>query len=134
MSQLTITYILMQSAMFLIAIGGYFQVSKFLRHNSSIADGSNFDAFKNLVRVNMYVAILSILVAIPTVLLSIYISWTEGFFGIGLVLGTSIPQILFSKKLKMFEQRSKQLHCSDQFADEYRLVADAWTKKLLPNF
>src|SRR5688572_16376868 len=94
------TYMALQSAMFLIAVGGFFQVNQFLKMCASITSVDHLNAFKKLARVNMYVALIYMAIGGPTILISIYLGYHYGLYGLGIVLLFSVPQFLFGKYLK----------------------------------
>ena len=128
------TYIVLQIALLLIALGGYFQVSQFLRQHSAIMNTANMDSFKSMVKVNMYVTLGYLVLGIPGILLSLYISFYEGLTGVFAVLLMNTPIFLLGKHTKKLEMRSRALQCLPAFADEYRTVGETWHKKALPNF
>ena len=128
------TYLCLQAALFLLLFGGFFQVQKFLHVNSSISCPGDLDAFKTLVRVNMYVALISIIIGIPTILLSMIIGYSYGIFGLGIVLVISIPQVLFARYVKSQEYLTRSMDCSSHYADEYHRIGQSWSKKALPDF
>ena len=127
-------FVTLQIGLFLLSVGGYFQVKKFLGLYGDISDDSHLDAFKSLVRVNMYIALVYLLLGIPSVLMSIYFGFSYGLSGLALVLAISVPQFLFGKHLKTLEMRSRNLPCRGNLQDDYQSVGEAWTKKALPNF
>ena len=127
-------YVLLQLALFLICLGGYFQVSRFLHQHSAIRDATEMGAFKRMVKVNMYVALGYLILGFPVILLSLYLPFTEGLMGIGVVLLINTPIFLIGNQTKKLEMRSRELECSSALADEYRSVGETWHKKALPNF
>ena len=127
-------YVVFQIALFLIGLGGYFQVSRFLRQHPAIMNASHMDAFKRMVKVNMYVALGYLVFGIVGVLMSLYLAFTEGLTGIAVVVLMNIPIFLLGKQTKKLELRSKALECSPVLAPEYNIVGETWHKKALPNF
>ena len=127
-------YLVLQFALFLIGLGGYFQVSRFLRQHPAIMNASHMDAFKRMVKVNMYVALGYLVFGIVGVLMSLYLAFTEGLTGIAVVVLMNIPIFLLGKQTKKLELRSKALECSPVLAPEYHIVGETWHKKALPNF
>ena len=127
-------YVVFQIALFLIGLGGYFQVSRFLRQHPAIMNASHMDAFKRMVKVNMYVALGYLVFGIVGVLMSLYLAFTEGLTGIAVVVLMNIPIFLLGKQTKKLELRSKVLECSPVLAPEYHTVGETWHKKALPNF
>jgi hypothetical protein len=127
-------FLALQLALFLLSVGGYFQVKKFLGLHGDIANESNLDAFKSLVRVNMYVALVYLILGVPSVGMSIYFGFAYGISGLLLVVAISIPQFLFGKHLRGLEERSRTLPCRSDLGEEYAAVGHTWMKKALPNF
>jgi hypothetical protein len=127
-------YVTLQLALFLIGLGGYFQVSRFLRQHSAIMKASHMDAFKRMVKVNMYVALGYLVLGIPGILMSLYLAFTEGLTGIAVVVMMNIPIFLLGKQTKKLEMRSRELECLTALAPEYHAVGETWHKKALPNF
>jgi len=128
------TYLLVQGALLLLSVGGLFQVQRFLRSNPSIISAEGFDNFKRLARVNMYVALVYIVLSVPALLIGIYITYTYGVFGLVVVLAISVPQYLLGKYMKRVEDKSRSLECSTLYADEHRRIGETWVKKALPDF
>src|SRR5687768_491975 len=100
-------YLFVQAVLFLLAVAGFFQVQRFLKTNRSISSAEGLDSFKRLARVNMYVALVYIVLAVPMILMSMYIGYAYGLYGIAVVLGTSVPQMIFGKFLKSAEDKSR---------------------------
>jgi len=128
------TYLLLQIALFLLSLGGYFQVKRFLSEHSTISNGRHLDNFKSLVRVNMYIALVYIALGIPGILMSIYLGFAYGLLGIVCVLVLNVPHFLFGKYLKSLEERARKMHCSSEYSEEFRTIGETWFKKALPNF
>ena len=127
-------YLALQLGLFLIAAGGYFQVKKFLGLYSEISDQESLDAFRSLVRVNMYIALAYAALAFPSIGLSIYFGYAYGIFGLVLVIAVSVPQFLFGKYLRTLEERSRKLACNLTYQEQYFAVGETWFKKALPDF
>ena len=127
-------YLVLQLCLFGLALFGYFQVKKFLGTHNSISSPTHLTNFKNLVRANMYVALVYIVLGIPTVLLSIYFGFYYGIFGVLVVLAVNTPQLLFSRHLRSLEEQARRLSCSSELDHEFKMVSEAWFKKALPNF
>ena len=91
-------------------------------------------AFKRMVKVNMYVALGYLVLALPGILLSLYLPFSEGLIGVGVVLLINAPIFFLGNQTKKLEMRSRELECTPALADEYRSVGETWHKKALPNF
>jgi hypothetical protein len=127
-------YLVLQLCLLGLALFGYFQVKDFLRAHSAISSPAHLSNFKSLVRINMYGALIYLVLGIPTVLMSMYFGYVYGIFGILVVLAVNIPQLLFSKHLRGLEEQARRLSCSSELDHEFRMVSEAWFKKALPNF
>ena len=127
-------YLVLQAMLLLLSFGGFLQVRKFLSRHNAISDYSHLDAFKALVRLNMYLALVYIAMGIPAIVMSVYLGWEYGLFGIFAVMAVNIPHFMFSKYLRSLEEQARQLHCLPQFSAEFKMVGETWFKKALPNF
>ena len=127
-------YVSLQVALILLSIGGYFQVKRFLDLYSSVSDLDQLIAFKSLVRTNMRIALVYLLLAIPSLLLSIYIGFMFGLAGVIFVVAINAPHFLFGRYLKSLEEKARQLQCSEDLSEEYRRIGETWFSKALPDF
>ena len=82
----------------------------------------------------MYGAVVYMALAIPSLLMSMYITYTYGIFGLAVIIGVSIPQFLFGKYSKTFEVKSRTVPCATEYAEEHTRVGQAWGKNALPDF
>jgi hypothetical protein len=128
------TYLFLQGALLLLAVGGFFQVQHFLRNNPSISTARDLDNFKRLARVNMYVALVYIVLSIPVVLISMYLGFSAGLTGVAIVLVASAPHFALGQYMKKLEEKSRTLECASQYAEEHRRIGQVWQKKALPDF
>jgi hypothetical protein len=128
------TYLVLNAAMFLLGVFCFMQVRGFLNRNSSITGPSQLEDFKRMARGNMYGALVYIALAIPSVLLTIYITMTDRLYGFVIAMAVSAPAFFFGKYSKKFEQRSRNMECAGPYADEHKRVGQAWVKNLLPDF
>ena len=83
---------------------------------------------------NMYIALVMGILIVPLVLLSAYIGMRYGVLGTAGVIAINTPLFLLARYGKSFELRARHLRCSNEYSDDFRMVSEAWTKKLLPNF
>ena len=128
------TYLFLQIALFLLSLGGYFQVKRFLNQHDTISNGSHLNNFKSLARVNMYIALVYLALGLPAILMSIYLGFAYGLLGIVAVAALNLPHFLFGKYLKSLEEKARHLQCTHELSDEFRAVGETWFKKALPNF
>ena len=127
-------YVMLQIALILLSVGGYFQVKKFLGQYSSVSDPVQLSAYKSLVRANMYISLVYLVLGIPTILLSIYIGFVFGLVGSAFVVVVNLPHFLFGRHLRTLEEKARHLQCAAYLSDEYRRIGDTWFKKALPDF
>jgi ABC-type multidrug transport system fused ATPase/permease subunit len=128
------TYILLQAAMFLIAVGGFFQVKQFLSGHAFIRTDGDMDRFKRLARAQMYAALVYIVLAIVGVAMSMYLTWVIGVYSLVLVVLVSLPHYALGNQMKKLEEKSRGLECAERFAAEYERIGLVWRKKALPDF
>jgi hypothetical protein len=127
-------YVAIQLALLTLALAGYVQVRKFLSSHTSISDHADLNSFRSLVRTNMYISLVYIVLGIPAILMSVYLGFAYGLIGMFAVLALNAPQFLFGKYLRSLEERARQLRCSSDLSDEFRLIGETWFKSALPNF
>lgn len=128
------TYLIIQAALFSISVWGFVQSQKFLKLSPSISRASDLENFKRLVRHNMYGALVYICLSIPALLLSMFLTFSYGVIGFGIVVGVSIPQFLFGRYSKTFEVKSRNVPCAVEYAAEHQRIGHSWGKKALPDF
>src|SRR5215204_891928 len=105
-------YLVLQLAMFLLSLGGYFQVKMFLGLHHEITQPTHLNKFKGLVRMNMYMALLYICIGVPGILISIYLGFAYGLLGVVAVTGINVLQLLFAKHVRSLEEKVRRLQCS----------------------
>lgn len=128
------TYLVLNAAMFLLGVFCFMQVRQFLSQNSSINGPAQLEDFKRMARINMYVAIVYLALAIPSVLMTIYITMTTGLYGFVVAMAVSTPAYFFGKYSKKFEEQARTMSCDAAYDHEHKRVAHAWVKNLLPDF
>ena len=128
------SYLFLEGSLFLICIGGFFQVSQFLRLHGAVTTAGDLDDFKRMVRVNMYVALVYIVLGIPSILLSMYLSFAYGIYGMVIAIGATVPHFFLGKHMKKLDERSRNLECSSRLDSEYKRIGQVWRKKALPDF
>ncbi len=127
-------YLVLNAAMFLLGVFCFMQVRQFLSQHSSIDGTAQLEDFKRLARVNMYVAIVYLALAIPSILLTIYITYTTGLYGFVIAIAVSTPAYFFGKYSKKFEEQARTMACDAAYDYEHKRISHAWVKNLLPDF
>ncbi len=110
------------------------QLKAFLAATPSIADDPGLGRYKELARVQMYLALAMIVLLGVGFLAGIAIMSRHGLSGVGLVLGANVAVLALALHHKRVEARVRGLTASDALADEYRRVSETWVKKALPDF
>lgn len=126
-------YIALNAVLFVISVFGFLQVRQFLNQTPVISGPAHIDAFKRLVRTNMYLAVVVLCLALPSLLLTIYIAYAVDY-GFFIAIAFSVPSMLFSKYAKTFDERARNLACDAAYDAEHKRIAQAWGKSLLPDF
>jgi hypothetical protein len=110
------------------------QVAGFLADTPSIRSSSDLERFKELVRLEMYLALAMIVLLVTGLVTGLVLIRRHGaivllavLFVNGVVLGLG----LFHKKV---EERARHLRTAEGLETEYRRVCHAWTSKPLPDF
>jgi len=130
-----IIYFLLSMALLTVLLVGFFDISRFLRSHSSIDSAVHLSLYKELARRNMYAALSYIGLAIPWIVLGMYLIWTMVGIGFLIVLSMSTIGIILGIKLKKIELQVRSLKCRDKILeDEYQQIGEIWQKKALPNF
>ena len=110
------------------------QVVGFLEDTPSIRNGSDLERFKELARLEMYLALAMIVLLVTGLVTGLVLIRRHGIVALlpvllvnGVVLGLG----LFHKGV---EERARNLRTADALNTEYRRVCYAWNKKALPDF
>lgn len=109
----------------------------FLREHRSIRDRRDLDDFRRMVRVQMYQALLQLVIlGAMTVITVVGILMDRlGFFQFLAVLALNGVVWLAGSRGKKVEHRAQKLKVEDlDLQDEYRQVCRTWNSKPLPDF
>jgi len=110
-------------------------MKNFLSSTSVIADQVSLDRFKGVARLNMYLALVQILLMVPQMVIGIVLIFRYGLPALVVVLGVNGVIFFAGKKLKVFEERARSMPAeSEELAEEHRWVSVSWVKKALPDF
>jgi len=110
------------------------QVVGFLEDTPSIRDGSDLERFKELARLEMYLA-LAMLALLGTGLIIGLVLVRD--HGLGALLAVILVNaVIFGLGMfhKGVEAKARSLRTVDALNTEYRRVCYAWNKKALPDF
>jgi uncharacterized membrane protein len=119
----------------LMAAWSFLALRRFLAETPVIASQDDLRRYKDLVRVQMYLALVGIGVLLSGLVLGIGLTSRYGCVGLVLVLAGSAWLFGVGIFLKRVEVRARSLPVTGEgLADEYRRVSEAWVKKPLPDF
>jgi hypothetical protein len=110
------------------------QLKAFLAATPSIADGAGLERYKELARLQMYLALAMIVLMGVGLLAGIVVVVRHGLPGLGLVLGVNAVVLGVGLHHKKVEGRVRGLPAAEALRDEYRRVSETWVKKPLPDF
>lgn len=116
------------------ALAGTASLHGFLSRTASVATRADLEAFKGVVRTQMYQALLQMGLLATSLVLGL-----AGLFSgrLGLLLVLAVNGVILGLGLygKGFETRARSLLVEDpSLVDEYRRVGNVWLKKSLPDF
>lgn len=118
-----------------ISLWGRIDVSKFLRQYPAIDSDATLTAYKELVRRQMWGAVVAMVLGIGYAILCMILTMQMLLTGVLIVIAVSAPIFLLGRSSKKIEQKARTLPCPDPKREiEYRKVAAAWTGKLFPDF
>jgi hypothetical protein len=119
---------------FVNGIFGYLSIKKFLDLTPAIATVSDLENFKQVVRKNMYLALVQIAVLGAGCLVGMYGLFIGSIDLVTVIILNAIIYI-FARFLKKLEVASRSLTVTDQLLEnEYKTVGNIWLKNALPNF
>jgi hypothetical protein len=111
------------------------QLKRFLAETHTIADDVSLSRFKALARLQMYLALVVIVLMIGGFVAGMAVIARHGLPGGIVVILTNVLVLGLGMYHKRFEVKTRSLPAgSDALAAEYRRVSEAWVKKPLPDF
>jgi len=136
LASMAVIAILVSSAIIAaIALWGRHDVSRFLVQHPAIESDSSLEAFKDLVRRQMKVALAAMVFGLTFGLLCMFVTMQLLLTGLLIVIALGVPIFLLGRSGKKLETKARNLVCPDERRKvEYDKVAAAWTGKLFPNF
>jgi len=106
----------------------------FLQENTAIANEKSLEAYKNVVRLGMYMALTQIILivgAFGSCIASIFYQGFSGIFSLFL-LGFALS---FAKPLGELEEKARNLTCATtELENQYKKISHVWQKQALPDF
>lgn len=113
---------------------GVIKVKSFTSQYSSIKCIGDLENFKNLVRVQMYQALLQITFLSAALVLGIY-GILKGELSLLVVLAMNVVILILGKSFKRIEDSTRSLPVDDErLQAEYRDICRTWLHKPFPNF
>jgi hypothetical protein len=107
----------------------------FLRRTPAIASEADLDRFRKLARTGMYLVFVGLPAVVVMIVCSVLIGARQGLVGLLRVLLANGVVLVFGLVGKRIEQRARSLKVeSSELAGAYRAIAEAWGRKLVPDF
>jgi len=110
------------------------QVVGFLRDTPRIGATSDLERFKALARMEMYLALLMIVLLISGLVAGLFLIFRHGVVGLFGVLLANAAVLGLGVFHKVVENQARNLPASEGLESEYRRVGRVWTRKALPDF
>lgn len=109
-------------------------LEKFLQKNTVITNEKSLEDYKNVVRIDMYIALTQIILlvgAFASCIASILHQGFSGAFSLFL-LGFAVS---FAKPVSELEEKARTLTCATtELESQYKKISHVWQKKALPDF
>lgn len=110
-------------------------LNTFLARHPAVQGTATFEEYKQIVRGQMYAALVYLVLGIASLLLAIALAVSGGLATVALVVAVNVPLLLLGQSNKKIEERVRALPCSDpQLAGEYARVGESWVRRPLPDF
>lgn len=110
------------------------KLEKFLQANTTIANEKSLEAYKNIVRIDMYIVLTQIFLLVSAFGSCVASIWYQGFKGVFslFLLGFAVS---FAKQVGELEEKSRTLTCANPALEsQYKDISHVWQKKALPDF
>ena len=118
-----------------VTIGSLLQLRRFLAETPRIADEASLARYRDLVRVQMYLALVVIVVLLTGVALGMLLIGRYGCLAFVVVLVTNLWVLALGLYHKRWEARVRSLPAAEgPLAQEYRRISEVWLKKPFPDF
>ena len=109
-------------------------VSKFLAAHPRLDSSADLDAFKELARRNMYLALVQIAVLGAGILIGLIYLTREGCTGLLVLLLANGALLAVGLRGRKLEKQVQAIPTADELVAEYKQVCQSWMKKALPDF
>ncbi len=112
-------------------------IKDFLSQDSSIRTYQSLESFKNMVRKQMYQALLQLIILGTMTVIGIVgmLTGKLNFNGILLFLLLNVINIFAGKWGKGFENKARLLKVEDpKFLTEYKSICRTWFRKMFPDY
>ena len=110
------------------------RVTGFLAETPSIRNGTDLERFKELARLEMYLALAMIVLLVTGLATGLVLVQRYGVVGLLAVLFVNAVVLGLGLFHKGAEEKARSLRTAEALDTEYRRVCYAWNKKALPNF
>ena len=110
------------------------RLNAFLAQTAAISDEAALRRFKELARVQMYLALAMIVLLGAGILVGIVLVSRHGMGGFVAVILTNLAVFGLGVYHKRVEVRTRSLPAAEALAAEYQRVSETWLKKPLPDF
>ena len=111
------------------------QVRRFLESTPLIADELGLARYNAFVRVQMYCALVPLLLIPPGIALALLVVVRHGAIGLVVVLAVNACLFILGRTHKNWEVRARSLEARSEFLQqEYRRISDTWVNKAVPDF
>jgi len=130
-----IAVLLTSAIIAVLSLWGRHDVSRFLQQHPAIESDSSLEAFKDLVRRQMWVAVVTMAVGLIFVVLCMFLTMQLLLTGLLIIIALGVVLFLLGRSGKKLETKARNLACADERRKvEYDKVAAAWTGKVFPDF
>lgn len=112
----------------------YAGLRQFLARHPRLADRAGLDTFKQVVRRQMYQALLQLVLLGAANLAGLY-GLVTGRINLLVIIAANVVIFTLAKHFKKNEEEARSLEVDDpSLSGEYETVCDNWLKKALPGF
>lgn len=134
-SQQVIQLGLLAAALLVLFLGGFQQI-RYLKLAPRVETAADFEAFKKLARMQMYLTVVFLLFAVPGIVMIFTDSEVRPSLAKRLVLWAPFGVMgLFSLFTKSQEKKIQDpVRCAEALRPEFEQVCQSWKKRLLPDF
>jgi O-antigen ligase len=110
------------------------QVVGFVNETPGIRSTSDLDRFKELARMEMYLALFMIVLLVTGLITGMVLILRYGMTGLLAVLVANAVVLGLGLYHKGAEEKARSLRAAEGLEAEYRRVGHVWNKKALPDF